>query len=295
MEDFKLQCEKQYDDRLSDYRAINRYVWYQIRHMINNDLQLGRIIKIDKDGILRVNMDSRLLTDEQKDIIIRLIANERDGIYRIHRFKDLDARLENKDEYNKWFDEQAMNSFMQTIPTKEIFYSNPVSLYDKLRDSHSSNELNREDFSGYSVWQTIYALDIIDPFLVGTILGGKIEIDDSDYWDTYIKFNYNSKYLFGKKDSIELFEKNANGEFVKLDDTIHTLLFRHYQEPIFKTLNSMMYPIGGSRVMPSEGLFDDPKISELTSDTSAVLKSDNYKTLTKKYDLRRSRVSSRGY
>ena len=49
MEDLKLQCENQYDERLLDYRAINRYVWYQIRHMINNDLQLGRIIKIDNN------------------------------------------------------------------------------------------------------------------------------------------------------------------------------------------------------------------------------------------------------
>lgn len=295
MEDFKLQCENQYDDRLWDYRAINRYVWYQIKHMINNDLQLGRIIRIDDDGILRVNMNSRLLTDEQKHIIFRLISNERDGIYRIHRFKDLDKRLDDKEEYNKWFDEKAMNSFMQTIPTKEIFYSRPVSLYYKIRNSHSNNELNRQDFSGYSVWQTIYALDIIDPFLVGTILGGKIEIDESDYWDTYIKFNYNGKYLYVKKDSIELFEKNDDGKFVKLDDTIHTLLFRHYQEPIFKTLNSMMWPIGGNRVMPSEGKGDDPKIPELVSDTMNILKSDNYKELTKKYNLGRSRVSSRGY
>lgn len=295
MEDFKLLCEQQYDEKLWEYRAIDRYVWYQIRQMIHDDLQLGQIIRIDDDGILRVNMNSKLLTDEQKKYISRLIANERDGIFRIHRFEDLDKRLDNQDDYNKWFDEKAMNSFMQTIPTKEIFYSQPVTLYYKLRGSHSNDELNRQDFSGYSVWQTIYALDIIDPFLIGTILGGKIDVDDTNYWNTYIKFKYNGKYLYGKKDSIELFEKNANGEYVKLDDTIHTLLFRHYQEPIFKTLNSMMLPIGGDRVMPSEGLWDDPKIAELTSDTSHVLKSEKYKVLTKKYNLGQSRVSPRGY
>ena len=295
MKDFKLQCEEQYDDNLYDYRSINRYVWYQIRHMINNDSQLGRIIKIDEDGILRVNNKSRLLTDEQKDIISRLISNERDGIYRIHKFKDLDTKLENKDEYNKWFNNQAMNSFMQTIPTKEIFYSKPAALYYKLRDSHSSAELNRADFSGYSIWRTIYALDIIDPFLVGTILGEKIEFDDSGYHNPYIKFKYNGKDLYAKVGSIELFKKNADGKFVKLNDTIHTLLFKHYQEPIFKTLNSIMYPIGGARVMPSEGLDADPKIPELTSDTIKVLESDNYKTLTKKYNLGRSRISFRIY
>ena len=134
----------------------------------------------------------------------------RDGIYRIHRFEDLDKRLDDKEEYNKWFDEKAMNSFMQTIPTKEIFYTYPYELFRNIRDSHSDNELNRQDFSGYSVWQTIYALDIIDPFLVGMILGGKIDIEDNG-WDTYIKFNYNGKSIYGKRNSIELFEKNENG------------------------------------------------------------------------------------
>lgn len=294
MYNYEIACERQYDDKVWDYRAINRFVWYQIRHMINNDLQLGRIITIDKNGILSVNMNSRLLTDEEKNIINRLIANDRDGIYRIHRFKDLDEKLNSKEEYNKWFDEKAMNSFMQTIPTKKIFYNEPVSLYYKIRDSHSNDELNRQDFSGYSIWQTIYALDIINPFLVGMILGGKIDIEKKG-WDTYINFKYNNKNLYGKMNSIELFEKNGNGELIKLDDTIHTLLFRHYQEPIFKTLNSLMLPIGGSRVMPSEGLFDDPKIPELTSETYNILKSNDYKRLSKKYDLGYSKVSSRGY
>ena len=295
MKNFELPCEREYDDNLWDYRAINRYVWYQIRRMINDDLQLGRILKVDKDGILKVNMKSKLLTDEQKDKIFKLISNERDGIYRIHRFKDLDNKIDNKDEYNKWFDEKAMNSFMQTVPTKEIFYTYPVKLYRKLIDSHSDNELNREDFSGYSIWQTIYALDIIDPFLVSIILGKTIDVDNKSFWDTYISFNYNGKDIYAKKDSIDLFEKGKNGNFVKLDDTIHTLLLRHYQEPIFKTLNSMMLPIGGERVMPSEGMFDDPKIPELTRDTRYVLQSENYKVLKKTYNLGYSRVSSRGY
>ena len=38
----------------------------------------------------------------------------------------------------KWFDEKAMNSFMQTIPTKEIFYNELVSLYYKIKDTHSN-------------------------------------------------------------------------------------------------------------------------------------------------------------
>ncbi len=294
MENFELQCEKKYDDSLWDYRAIDRYVWYQIRSMINNKLQLGRILQIDRDGVLRVNMNSRLLNDEQKNQIFRLISNLRDGIYRIHQFVDLTEKIESKTEYNKWFDEKAMDSFMKTVPTKSIFYNHPWEVFMAMRDFHSSDEINRPDFSGYSIWRTIYALDIIDPFLVGMLLGGKIDIV-VDGCSTYIKFYYNGKYLYGKDYQIELYERNEKGEFIKLDDTIHTLLFRHYQEPIFTTLNSIMLPIGGYRVMPSEGMYADSIIPDLTSDTNAILESENYKTLTKKYNLGCSRVSHRGY
>ena len=294
MENYNLLYETQNKDQILDYRRINRYVWYQIRNMIKTDLQLGRILTIDNYGILRVNINSKLLTEEQKKTIEKLISYERDGIYVAHKFKDLDKKINSKEEYNKWFDEQAMNSFMHTIPTKEVFYSNPISLNYKLENSHSNDELNRQNFSGYSIWQTIYALDIIDPFLIGTLLGGKIEIEDSN-WNTKIKFKYGDKYLYGERGSIELFEKNDNGDYIKLDDTIHTLLFRHYQHPIFKTLNSIMWPIGGNRVMPSEGFINDPKIKRLTSDTTQILKSENYRVLAKKYNLCHSRVSSRGY
>ena len=294
MDNIRLKCESQYDDNLSDYRKVDRYVWFQIRQMLNNDLQLGRILKIDYNGILRVNMNSKILTDDQKEKVFRLISNLRDGIYRIHRFKDLDEKIDDKEEYNKWFDEKAMNSFMHTIPTKEIFYTSPVALYNSIKNTHSDDELDRQYFSGYSIWQTIYALDIIDPFLVGMILSEKIDVKDNG-WDVYIKFKYNDKDLYAKKGSIELFEKNTNGEFIKLDDTIHTLVFRHYQEPIFTALNSIMWPIGGDRVLPSEGIGYDPMNLELTRKTRNVLASENYKTLTKKYYLGRSRVSSRGY
>ncbi len=293
MEIFQLPCEKQYDNKLSDYRAINRYVWYQIRQMIKNDVQLGRIIKIDADGNLSVNMNSRLLTAEQKDTILRLLENQRSGIYRIHKFKDLDERLDDKEEYNKWFDEKAMNSFMHTIPTKQVFYTYPYELLREIRETHSSTELNREDFNGYSIWQTMFALDMINPFLVGTILGKEIDVEDHSW--AYIKFNYNGKTIYGRENSIDLFEKDENGEFVKLEDTIHTLLFRHYQEPIFATLYSMMYPIGGDRVMPREGLDYYPSIPELERETSEILQSENYKTLSKKYRLRFSKVSLRDY
>lgn len=292
MENFELQCEREYADNVSDYRAINRFVWYQIRQMVDDDKKLGRILKVNSYGILEVNYNTRLLTEEQKNYISRLIANERDGIYLLHRFEDLKKKAKNLSEYNKWFDEKAMNSFMQTVPTKQVFYSEPRNLYYKLKERHSHNELNREDFSGYSIWQTIYALDIIDPFLVGILLGGKIEIEKHN-WDTYIKFDYKGETLYGKSGRIDLYKKDENNKFVKLDDTIHTLLFRHYREPIYKTLNSIMYPIGGYRVMPSEGLFDDPKIPQLTSDTQEILKSKNYQILAEEYDLGRSRVSSR--
>ena len=64
--------------------------------MIKNDLQPGRIIKIDYFGILGVNENSRLLTVEVKSIIKRLINNDRDGFYRKHRFKDLDKKINSK-------------------------------------------------------------------------------------------------------------------------------------------------------------------------------------------------------
>lgn len=291
MEKFILECEEQYDDKLSDYRAIDRYVWYQIKQMIDNDLQLGRIIKIDNNGILGVNTNSKLLTDEQKKYIDRLIGNERDGIYRIHQFKDLKRRLKSVNEYNKWLDEKAMNSFMHTIPTKEVFYNNPLEYYYHIKDLHSYYELNRQDFNGYSIWQTLYALDIIDPFLVGMLLGGEIEVvEPSTSIYIFVKFNYKGKDYYAKRNSNELFEMDENGKLIKLNDTTHTLLFKHYQEPIFKTLNSIMYPIGGQRVMPSEGEYEDPKIFELTSNTKAILESENYKKLSKIFEIGQPKI-----
>jgi hypothetical protein len=290
MEKFELPCEKEYDKDLFEYRAIDRYVWYQIRKMVEKDVQVGRILKIDNDGILRVNSKSRLITAEQKDTIGKLIANQRDGIYRAHQFEDLNEKITSQAEYNKWFDEKAMNSFMYTVPTKEVFYSHPVKLYYKLVESHSGDERNRQGFSGYSIWQTIYALDMIDPFLVGMILSGNISIEIKDY-TTYIRFNYDKKTLYGINNSIDLYEKDKNGNFVKSEDTIHTLLFRHYQEPIYKVINSIMLPIGGYRVLPSEGLGNDPRIEELTDKANAILESENYKTLTKKYNIGKSKVS----
>ena len=44
MDNYEIECEREYDDNVSDYRAISMFVWYQIRHMIKNDLQPGRII-----------------------------------------------------------------------------------------------------------------------------------------------------------------------------------------------------------------------------------------------------------
>ena len=180
-----LNVKIPYNEKQLEYRHINMFVWYQIRQMIDDNIELGKILIIDKDGFLRVNNDTDLLTDEQKDNIRRLLDNERQGIYILNRFKDLESKLKTNKEYNKWFDEVAMNTFMQTIPTKAVFYTFPRDLLYEIKGTHSRYELNREDFSGYSIWQTMYALDIIDPFLVALILGGKIENIEKHNYETY--------------------------------------------------------------------------------------------------------------
>ena len=53
-----------------------------------------------------------------------------------------------------------------------------------------------------------------------------------------------------------------------------------------------MYPICGARVIPFEGLHGFSSIPELTSDTKAILGSENHKILGKKYNLYRSRVQN---
>ena len=299
MEKFILPCEKQYDNKFYDYIAIHRFVWYQIRKMINDDKQLGRILKVEHDGFLRVNMNTKLLTSEQKDYVARLINNERNGIYRIHRFKDLRERIDDKDEYNKWFDEKAMNSFMQTIPTKQVFYTYPEALYKNLKQNHSSKELNREDFCGYSIWQTLYALDIIDPFLVALMIGNNVNVTYR-CGKAFIEFSYNDKQLCVKYESLSffvkdgegnnVFVKNDEGKYVDTGETIHTLLFRHFQEPIYTTINSLMLPIGGYRVMPTEGLGNDPMRDDIITLTTETLKSETYKGYVRSYGLGHSRV-----
>lgn len=286
---FELKCEEEYDDNLWEYRAIDRFVWWQIRNTIKNDEQLGRIIKVDENGFLRVNMKSRLLTTEQKNTIARLIANHRDGIYRIHGFRDLRKKIDDTDEYAKWFNKNVMDSFMYTVPTKDVFTSTPHEVYRKLDKSHSTEELNIQSFSGYSIWQTLYALDMIDPFFVSLLLTGKVSVLDIDS-DTYIRFDYNGKTLYGLDGHSELCEKDENGNMKMVDDTTHTLLFKHYQEPIYTVLNSIMLPIAGDRVLPCEGL-GDPLKDDLVEKTESLIKSDTYKALTKKYNLGKSRVN----
>ena len=287
MADFYLKCEEQFDKNVWEYKEINRFVWYQIDKLAG--LNLGKIITIDKDGLLDVNWDTVLLSDEQKEYLSRLINNERNGVYRNHKFEDLIERVKSPEEYNEWLENKAMNSFMHTVPTKEIFYNFPPDYLKKLCETHCCDELNTETTSGYSIINTLYALDIINPFLVGLILGWKIDIEEYGS-STYIKFNYNGKCLYAKRNSIELFEKRENGSFIKLNDTIHTLLFKHYREPIYRVLNSMLDSIGGNMIISPECLFSNPQIPMLASDTRDVLNSENYKMLVRKYRLNHSRI-----
>ena len=286
MEKFILDCETDYDvETLSDHRALDRYVWYQIRNMIKDDLQLGRIIHVDKQGILRLNPNTKLLTDEQKETVFRLIANHRDGIYRMHQFKDLDEPIKDRYSYRQWFKYKAMNSFMQTIPTKEVFYTQPQDLNIKLK-KHSYDEINRESFNGYSIWQTMYALEYINPFLVAMLIGKNLNIE-STFCDEYMGFDYEGQRVYVNRYSINLFKKEGS-VFKAIDGlTIHTVLFEHYKEPIYKVMNSIMEPIGGSRVLPGEGLGKCPMDTNITYEVYQILGSDNYQELDKKYELSR--------
>ena len=284
MENFELKCETEYDiETLSDHRALDRYVWYQIRNMVKDDLQLGRIIYIDWQGILSVNPNTKLLSDEQKKIASRLIRNQRDGIYRMHQFKDLDKEIKDRYTYRKWFEDEAMNSFMQTIPTKEVFYTQPQDLNLKLK-KHSYDEIKRESFNGYSIWQTMYALEFINPFLVAMLRGKNHKIE-SDFYCEYMGFDYEGQRVYVQKDSINLYKKEGSSYKAIEGLTIHTVLFEHYKESIYKVIYSIMGPIGGSRVLPGEGLKPYPADYDITKNVCDILKSDNYQELDKKYNL----------
>lgn len=281
--DSKEELEAQ---MLSDHRALDRYVWYQIRSMIKNDLQLGRIINIDERGILGVNPNTKLLTEDQIKEVSKLINNHRDGIYRNNQFKDLDEPIKDRYSYRMWFENKAMNSFMQTIPTKEVFYTQPQDLNAKLKSGqYSYDEINRESFSGYSIWQTMYALEFINPFLVAMLLGHDNKIE-YELCIPYMGFKYESDtYFYVRLNSINIYTKGAGG-FKAMDDiTIHSFLFEHYKEPIYQVINSIMEPIGGSRVLPNEGLKNCPMDVKITHDVYQILGSDNYHELDKKYEL----------
>lgn len=285
MENFRLPCETQYDNNLSQYRAIQRYVCYQIRNMVNSDLQLGRILTVNNQGILGVKRSTRLLTEEQKREAQRLINNYRDGIYLLHQFKDLNEKIESKDEYSKWLDEAVTNTFMHTIPTREVFFNDPDDAFFNLREKHSWDEINRgrESFGGYSIYQILYALKSIHPAIVGMLLSGDVDILREGYKD-YVSFEYDNKVLYCRTDSLDLFEKDANGEFMKLSDTIHTLLFKKYQQPLNIVLNSIMFQIGGIHVLPGEGLHDSMD-SEIEKEAYDVITSEKCKVLTENYNL----------
>lgn len=286
-----LKCETQIDNSVWYDRDIHRFVWYQIRKMAGSDINLGKILTVD-EGMLGVNYSTILLTDEQQRQVTRLINNLRDGLYHSHKFQDLDRKIDDSYDYGKWFKEQAMDSFLYTVPLRDIFYTYPPDLYRKLLRFHCKDELDKETFRGYSIHELIYALGLINPFLVGMILGWKAYIEE-DGLNTYIRFDCCGETLYGKHNSVELFKKNDKGEFVKLKDTIHTLLLKHYQEPILKVINSMILPMGINRIIPDESLYYDPTLPELEADTEAVLRSNYYKILTRKYNLNRSRIPSK--
>ena len=52
----------------------------------------------------------------------------------------------------------------------------------------------------------------------------------------------------------------------------------------------MILPMGINRIIPDESLYYDPTLPELEADTEAVLRSNYYKILTRKYNLNRSRI-----
>ena len=267
------------NDIIWQRRRLQRFVNYQI-NQLKGEKSLDEVLILYNDVMLR---------SDNPDIY-HLIRLSEDGIFERHQFKDAKPNLTQLG-YNRWYNDAIKNTFCHTIRTGEIFSASNYDMryyngkLNSILDSHSSEELNYQSFSGYSIYQILKSLDYINPFLLFNLIFEDVTIEKINGIDFVTGFFENEngekrKFAanFGEKD---LYILNQNGNIKKIMN-MYEFMFKYYKKPIFEVINSVNNAID-YYLCPGEGLYSYSYDKDISEKVSEITSSNVYKKVKRDY------------
>lgn len=254
-------------------RRIGRYVGNQIENKFLNGKPLDSLFRLDRGMIV---LKDENLSPYDSGELLRLWKLYEDGIFARHQFADCKGEYKSQDSYNRWFNQNAMNTYMYTVPTRTLFFGNPEAVHEELKFYHSPEELNDQYLpSNYSIYGTLAALDKINPILIASLFGTNVSLVNGTLNGVYFDYNSNGKVkrLFVDNTDMSMSYVTEKGELVKMCDSIYSFLFKKYKKPIYEVIDSLMVALVG--IESSRPMKIDEEICE---QTSKVLETEKYKS-----------------
>lgn len=268
------KSEKKEYEEIYQRRTLQKFVNYKISRLCG-DTPIDEVIKLDSSYILRSDVEE----------INKLIRFSEDGIFERHQFRDAKPNLTQLG-YNRWYNNTMENTFFFTIKAGDIFNASNYSSYyigelDRLLDGHSSEEINRLAFSGYSIYRLIKSLDYIDPFLVFSLIckNTKLEnIDNLNYvTGVFEKENGEIKKLAANFRDKNLYVFDEKGKLKRLMN-IYEFMFKFYRKPIFDVINSVNNEVNYF-MCPGEGLDSYSYDKDISASVQEIVKSKTYQRI----------------
>lgn len=266
----------EYDD-IWFRRRLHRFINYQI-NLLKGDRSLDDIFELYDGCMLRSS-------DEDINHLIRMME---DGVFERHQFKDASDGLSSND-YSNWYSSVVNNSYFYTVPVKtvlsvsdfnKLYYTGEIN--DLFKD-HSAEEINHENFSGYSIYQIIRSLNNIDPFMLFNLVFSDVKIEKIngiDHVTGVMKlpdgFSKKVAANFGDKNLYVIDEKGKLHEFMNM----YGFLFRYYKKPMFDVFNSVNSVIDGF-ICPGEGIIPCNTVSEICDGVRDITSSKVYQKVKK--------------
>lgn len=268
------KSEEKEHEAIWQRRRLQRFVNYQISRLCG-DTPIDEVIKLDSSYTLRSDVEE----------INKLIRFSEDGIFERHQFRDSKANLTQLG-YNRWYNNTMKNTFFFTIQAGDIFNASNYSPYytgelDKLLDGHSSEEINRSAFSGYSIYRLIKSLDHIDPFLVFCLICKNTKLENIDNLD-YVTGVFESENGETKKLAANFRDKNLyvfdKKGILKRLMNIYEFMFKFYRKPIFDVINSINNEVDYF-LCPGEGLDNYSYDKDISASVQEIVKSKTYQRI----------------
>ena len=265
------KSEKKEHEAIWQRRRLQKYVNYQISRLCGNR-PINEVIKLDSNYILQSDVEE----------INKLIRLSEDGIFERHQFRDAKTNLTQLG-YNRWYNNTMKNTFFFTIKAGDIFNASNYSPFytgelDKLLNSHSSEEINRSAFSGYSIFRLLKSLNYIDPFLIFSLICKNIKLENIDNFD-YVTGIFERKNGETKKLAANFRDKNLyifdeKGKLKRLMN-IYEFMFKFYRKPIFDIINSVNNRVDYF-LCPGEGLDSYSYDKDISDSVQEIMKSKTY-------------------